>query len=96
MGKATAKTTVDHQTIREWAEARGGKPARVRTGNGREGDGLLRINFPGYAEDNLENISWDEFFEVFDGRKLEFLFQDETADGHESRFFKFIYPEGKN
>ncbi|RNI25958.1 hypothetical protein [Rufibacter latericius] len=80
----SAKTTTDHDTIRKWAEARKGKPASVKgTGKGEEA-GLLRINFPGYAEDNLEDISWEEFFEKFEEKKLAFLYQDEK-DSHFSK-----------
>ncbi|MGV3539756.1 MAG: hypothetical protein ACO1OQ_08095, partial [Rufibacter sp.] len=46
------------------------------SGSGAEA-GLLRINFSGYAEDNLEEISWEEFFEKFEEKKLAFLYQDE-------------------
>ncbi|WP_181305229.1 hypothetical protein [Rufibacter sp. XAAS-G3-1] len=82
----SAKTTTDHDTIRKWAEARDGKPASVKgTGDGDEA-GLLRINFPGYAEDNLEDISWEEFFEKFEEKKLAFLYQDEK----DSRFSKLV------
>ncbi|MFB9863464.1 hypothetical protein [Rufibacter immobilis] len=82
----SAKTTTDHNTIRKWAEARDGKPATVKgTGKGEEA-GLLRINFPGYAEDNLEEISWEEFFEKFEEKKLAFLYQDEK----DSRFSKLV------
>jgi hypothetical protein len=82
----SAKTTTDHDTIRKWAEARDGKPATVKgTGDGDEA-GLLRINFPGYAEDNLEDISWEEFFEKFEEKKLAFLYQDEK----DSRFSKLV------
>ncbi|WP_207434228.1 hypothetical protein [Sabulibacter ruber] len=82
----SAKTTTDHDTIRKWAEARDGKPATVKgTGKGEEA-GLLRINFPGYAEDNLEDITWEEFFEKFEEKKLAFLYQDEK----DSRFSKLV------
>ncbi|WP_205500134.1 hypothetical protein [Rufibacter psychrotolerans] len=85
----SAKTTTDHDTIRKWAESHGGKPATVKgTGKGDEA-GLLRINFPGYAEDNLEEISWEEFFEKFEEKKLAFLYQDEK----DSRFSKLINRE---
>lgn len=86
-----SKTTQDHDTIREWAEARDGHPARVKgTDEGEdEAGGILRIDF-GEPNESLERISWEEFFEVFDSRDLKFLYQEETADGEESRFFKFV------
>jgi hypothetical protein len=62
-------TTQDHDTIRKWAEARGGRPAKVST-EGR--GGILRLDF-GEPEPSLEAINWDEFFRIFDARKLHFL-----------------------
>ncbi len=81
-----AKTTTNHDDIRKWAEARGGKPSRVR--NGGDG-GVLRIDF-GKPEDELEDIGWDRFFEIFDENDLAFLYQDKTKDGGTSRFNKLV------
>jgi hypothetical protein len=87
----SSRKTIDHDEIKKWVEDRDGRPARVKT-TGDEGDpGLLRINFPGYGKrDTLEDISWEEFFEKFDSKKLAFLYQDTTKSGQESRFFKFV------
>ncbi|WP_423819319.1 hypothetical protein V5739_01080 [Salinimicrobium sp. TIG7-5_MAKvit] len=91
MAQSDSKTTKDHNTIKNWTEERDGKPAVVEsTTNSSEGGGLLRINFPGYAEDNLKNISWEEFFRIFDENNLQFLYQENTKDGGESKFFKFV------
>ncbi|HET9710584.1 MAG TPA: hypothetical protein VFP64_01840 [Pyrinomonadaceae bacterium] len=80
-----SKTTTDHEEIRSWVEERGGHPARV------EGTNLLRIDYPGFSgEQRLEEISWDELFRIFDENKLAFLYQEETKDGGESRFSKFV------
>jgi uncharacterized membrane protein YdjX (TVP38/TMEM64 family) len=84
-----AKTTTDHEEIRAWAEKRGGSPASVRDTGGRDAPGVLRLDFDP-ADEDLEPISWDEFFQKFDDEKLAFLFQDRTADGSLSRFHKFI------
>ncbi|MDT0676647.1 hypothetical protein [Autumnicola musiva] len=91
MATQDSKTTTDHETIKKWVEERDGKPALVKgtTDNGK-GGGLLRINFPGYAEENLEDIEWDKFFSIFDENDLQFLYQEKLKDGNESRFFKFI------
>ncbi|WP_424493809.1 hypothetical protein [Salinimicrobium sp. GXAS 041] len=89
--KSDSKTTTDHSEIKKWAEERKGIPSVVEsTQSNGEGGGLLRINFPGYAEDNLKDISWEEFFRIFDENDLQFLYQEETKDGGESKFFKFI------
>lgn len=83
-----SKITTDHEEIRRWAEERGGKPARVKgTGNGDDA-GLLRIKFR--DDEDLEEISWDEFFEEFERNSLAFVYQDKTAEGKESRFFKLV------
>jgi len=83
---STAETTTDHDMIRQWVEARGGHPARVK---GRGPGGILRIDF-GEPEESLEQISWDDFFKIFDENDLAFLHQDETEDGKTSRFNKFV------
>src|SRR5436305_8633187 len=91
---SSSKTTTNHDEIRKWAEARGGKPATVkRTENDGEA-GVLRIDFPGYrGAGSLEEISWDEFFAKFDEKNLAFLYQDTTSSGEESRFFKLVSRE---
>jgi hypothetical protein len=87
---SSATTTTDHDTIRTWIEERGGRPSVVRAthDNGREG-GLLRVDFR-EPDDALEEIDWDEFFQIFDENELAFLFQDKTSGGEQSRFFKFV------
>ncbi len=86
-------TTTDHDTIRKWAEARGGSPATVAstTKTNGEGDdaGILRLDFGG-DDEGLEDISWDEFFKTFEDSKLAFLYQQTTKEGEESRFFKLV------
>jgi len=87
---ARGNTTTDHDFIRRWIEERGGTPTRVKGTEGRDGEGILRIDFA-EPDEKLEPISWDEFFETFEDRELAFLYQEKTADGHESRFFKFVH-----
>lgn len=84
-----AKKLTNHEEIRSWAEERGARPARVKDTEGQEGGGVLRFDF-GEPEDRLEEISWEEFFEVFEDRELALLEQDETASGEISRFSKFV------
>lgn len=90
----SAKTTTDHKIIQKWAEERQGHPARVVGTGGKKDAGLLRIDFEeAEADDRLEEITWDEFFEKFDKEKLAFLYTEKTKDGEESRFFKFVERE---
>lgn len=91
MSESSSKTTTDLKTIQKWAEERDGKPTRVKSTGDKKGGGLLRINFPGYlGEDTLEEISWEEWYKTFEDRELAFLYQEETAGGKESRFFKLV------
>jgi hypothetical protein len=85
-----AKITTDHEEIRRWVEERGGHPATVK-GTEKGGSALLRIDYPGFSgEDRLTEITWDEFFEIFDENNLAFLYQETTEDGGQSRFSKFV------
>ena len=82
-----AKRTENHDEIRRWAEARKAKPAMV------EGTEILRFDFEETDESGdeaLQEVSWEEFFEVFDDRDLEFLYQERTQGGKLSRFNKFV------
>ena len=87
-----AEKTVDHQTIKSWVEKRGGRPARVSAtarDEGHDGGGILRIDFQ-EPDESLEEISWEEFFEIFEQNRLAFLHQDTTSGGKTSRFVKFV------
>lgn len=88
-----SKITQDHKKIRKWVEKRDGSPACVKGTGSSKDAGLLRINFPGYAEENLKNISWEEFFEKFDENNLAFLYQKKLKGGEISRFNKIISME---
>ncbi len=84
---AEAKITTDHDEIRKWAEARGGRPAVVR------GTEILRIAFPNAPnadDDDLDEITWDQFFEKFDEADLALLHQEKTAGGKKSNFNKLV------
>ena len=86
---ASSQTTTDHDAIRDWAEARGGRPAVVRdTDDGTSA--ILRIDFEGDEDPGLEPIEWDEFFAIFDESDLAFLYQERTKSGALSRFNKFV------
>ncbi len=65
-----SSSTIDnHDKIRTWIEARGGHPARVK--GAKPGD-ALRVDF-GESKDPVEEISWEEFFEIFDQTREAFL-----------------------
>jgi hypothetical protein len=84
-----SNTTQDHNAIRRWAEARGGKPAQVAATGSASDAGILRLDFEP-ADEGLKPISWEQFFKKFDEEHLSFLYQEKTADGQTSRFHKFV------
>ena len=87
------KVTSNHDEIRRWVEERGGHPATVPGMSEAEGAaGLLCFKF-GDESEELEPVSWDEFFEKFDKNDLVMLYREETEEGGESRFFKFVSGE---
>lgn len=87
-----SRATIDHDTIKEWVEDRGGKPATVaETATGSE-PGILRLQFPDTENDHdrIELIDWDDFFGKFEQANLALVYQDETESGNTSRFYKFV------
>jgi hypothetical protein len=86
--------TTDHDVIRQWAEARKGVPCTV---DGTEHDGhagVLRFDFPaGGREDRLREITWEDWFDAFDRRRLNFIYQEERSDGKQSNFFRLESPD---
>jgi hypothetical protein len=84
--------TTHHEVIRQWAEARDGTPATVEGTEHGDHLGVLRIDFGG-DNDDLRKVSWDEWFETFDVRKLNFIYQEERKDGNQSTFFRLESPD---
>jgi hypothetical protein len=73
--------TTDHDEIRKWAEANGGKPAAVDRTHRGDDVGIIRIMFPGNPQSehqSLVEISWDEFFEQFEESKLALLYEEDS------------------
>lgn len=86
-----SKKTTDHDEIRRWAEARGGRPATVTSTRTSEDPGLIRVDFPGYSgEDSLEEITWEEWFVKFEDQGLALVYQETTADGEQSSFNRLV------
>lgn len=81
--------TIDHDEIRDWVEARDGRPSVVSSTHGDEEGGILRIDF-GTKEESLEEVSWKEFFKIFEDSELAFVYQEHAADGEPSYLCKFV------
>lgn len=77
--------TVEPNKIRDWAEQRNGKPAllKQKDDTGRAGE-MLKIVFPGDENKDLDLISWEQFFIIFEENNLKFLFIDED----EKQFYR--------
>lgn len=76
-----SEVTTDHQTIRRWAERHGGKPAAVASTHESGDVGIIRIMFPKAPHSehsNLEEISWQDFFEEFDKRALALVYDESS------------------
>lgn len=84
--------TTSHQVIKEWAESRGGTPATVDGTEHGDHLGVLRFDFGGDT-DRLRQVSWEEWFETFDDRRLNFLYQERKKDGSQSTFFRLESPD---
>jgi len=84
--------TTNHEVIRNWATERGGVPATVEGTEHADGLGVLRLDFGGNS-DRLRHVSWDEWFETFDSRRLNFIYQEERKDGNQSTFFRLESPD---
>ena len=84
--------TTHHEVIKQWAEERGGRPATVEGTEHGDHLGVLRFDFGGDNE-NLRHVSWEEWFETFDARRLNFIYQEERSDGRQSTFFRLESPD---
>jgi hypothetical protein len=83
-----AHLTFDHGEIMKWAEDRGAIPSSI-IGTEDEGEvaGILTFDFTG--DENLESLSWDEFFDKFEKEKLALSIREKEKDGSKSHFFDF-------
>jgi DUF2934 family protein len=82
---ARAILTQDHEVIRRWAARRSAEPATGEaTASGpatidvHDGGAGIRFNYPGVQR--FRPITWDEWFENFDGHDLCFVYEEEVAD----------------
>jgi hypothetical protein len=64
---------IDHDEIRLWAEGHGGRPAIIKGIIEEEGENsldMLHIMFDEEDDEDLQETSWEEFFERLDERNF--------------------------
>jgi len=84
--------TRNHDVIRRWADERCAVPATI-PGTEHDGHlGVLRFDFPGYGGRTLEHVTWDQWFNTLDDRKLVMVYQEHMRNGRQSNFFHFNSP----
>ena len=98
-----ARILEDGETIRQWAEARGGAPAWSELPSGTKSQIVLRIVFDQYLLNSgesqeqdrpggLDLVSWDEWLRELKNQKLALRVGD-RIDGVLDNDFEFV-PEG--
>ena len=80
--------------IQRWAQERDAVPATVEGTEHGDHLGVLRFDFPGGSESGrLREVSWEEWFDTFDQRGLNFIYQEQRSDGTQSNFFQLENPD---
>jgi hypothetical protein len=73
--------------IRHWADQRSALPATIPGADAEDRPTDLRFDFEGSGDEDLRPISWDDWFEVFDGRDLVFIYL-EPSEGEERNTYR--------
>lgn len=81
------RKTTDHREIQRWVESHGGRPTAIRASDGDVG--VLRFDYE-LKESTMQPISWDEFFDHFEKRKLAFVYEESTPLGSEAKLTKLV------
>lgn len=80
--------TTDHEIIRNWILEHGGIPAVIADTTDADSDGVLRLLF-GRPDENVQRISWNEFFTIFDLYRLRFRYEDPATPDEAKWAFAF-------
>ena len=75
--------TTDHKKIKQWAEQHNASPATVRNKSQESDTSIIRFDINGNNE-NLHEINWEHFFELFEQNELALVYQPD------SNFNKFV------
>ncbi|MGA3523689.1 hypothetical protein [Melissospora conviva] len=85
--------TTNHDVIQRWARERKAKPSTI-AGTEHDGHaGVLTFDFPGYSGScRLQHITWAQWFQAFDERELNLIYQETLRSGRQSNFFRTESP----
>lgn len=83
--------TDNHATIKDWVLKHQGVPALAEgiVPDGKAGE-MLRIDFLDNSEGQLYEITWKQFFDIFERHNLEFHYRDGIMEGARKPYYKFI------
>ncbi|NLU83523.1 hypothetical protein [Rhodococcus sp. HNM0569] len=88
-------TTTDHDAIRRWVESNDGFPARVPAAEASGPGGVLRLDFTGGAPtEDIEHLTWDDWFAIFDDERLAFVHtaaDSDLAGSDRDAYFAFVH-----
>ncbi|EOM74579.1 hypothetical protein DW322_03220 [Rhodococcus rhodnii] len=83
-------TTSDHDVIRRWVDGHDGFPARVPATESDGPGGVLRVDFAGGPPSaDIEHLTWDQWFDIFDDRRLALEYKDAEYPG-DDMWFAFV------
>lgn len=93
---AKSKLTTDHEEIKQWAVNHEAKPEIIDEPDAR-GDSIgIRLDFPGKKDDRFiskdlyHEVSWEEFFKVFDEAGLGFIYEQIETEKDPSMEYRFV------
>lgn len=89
---AEVRRTSDPTLLRSVVEERGGYPAHRQHSEGEGDGGLLRVGFRDRDED-LKQISWDEFLDEFEEKDLVGVYATDGGDARADRPVELVEAE---
>lgn len=71
------QTTAEHALVRKLIEDRKGYPAHLESSESQGDSGLLQVGLTNEDEqENLKELSWEQFFEEFEEKDLAFAYRE--------------------
>ena len=80
--------TIDHNIIREWAINHNGSPAVFPHQNALQKN--LAIGFADDLSKDMQAVSWDEWFRIFEDRKLAFIYKKRSGRTEMHPFYELV------